>query len=108
MEIRQLGLLKYTMKALTKTSSPSWMRDDLINNHTCININSDSCNGLIIMGGIYFETVIYSPYFVMEIKQFCTSKTMSSIVPAQLTVVPITRHIFRQQKQRGSTVQTGF
>lgn len=62
------------------------MRDDLINNHTCININSDS---LIIMGGIYFE--IYFPYFVMEIKHFCTSKTMSSIV------VPITGHYFRPE-----------
>lgn len=56
------------------------MRDDLINNHTCISINSDSGNGLIIMGGIYFETVIYFLYFVMEIKPFCTSKTVSSIV----------------------------
>lgn len=33
------------------------------------------------MGGIYTETVIYSSYFVMEIKQFCTSKTFS-IVPS--------------------------
>lgn len=62
------------------------MRDDLINNHTCININSDSCNGLIIMGGIYFEAVIYFPILcngnktVLHLKDnvfYCPSSTHS-------------------------------
>lgn len=103
MNTRQFSLLKYVMRALTK-------RADLINNHTCANINSDSCNGLIIMGGIYLETVIYSPYFVMEIKQFCTSKTMSSSVPPQLTAVPITGHILRHETcdKNNAVLQTGF
>lgn len=63
-------------ESFTKDKPALLVGDDLINNHTWININSDSCISLIIMGGIYFEAVIYFPCFVVEIKQFCTSKTV--------------------------------
>lgn len=48
-----------------------------MNNHNCINI-SDICYCLIIMGGIYFKTVVF--FFVM-VKNTFQLKEMSNSVP---------------------------
>ncbi len=108
MERCQLTHWSSRWKLLRRWANPSRRRDDLINNHTCININSHRCNGLIIIGGVYFDTVIYATHFVMKIKQFCISKTTSSVVPAELTVEPITGLIFRQETRNKQAFECKF
>lgn len=60
----------------------------------------------MMIGGIYFEMVIYFPYFVMEIKPFYTSKTFS-IVPSLTHSCPKSQATYQikslQQKKCGST-----